>query len=131
MARLNLAAEAGQMLRQAWTLRAEAPRLVAGLRPSQIYRLLHSYLVEAIAVVAIAEEAPAVREAIASYMQRLRHVRTGVDGETLKSLGVPPGPVYAQVLGGILDARLDGNVSTREEEERLLGALLAAAGSRQ
>jgi hypothetical protein len=39
-------------------------------------------------------------------------------------MGLRPGPIYGRLLGALRDARLDGKVSTREEEEALLEKLL-------
>ncbi len=130
-ARLNLGGEVSHILREASLLRQHAHRLASGLAPSQICDLLQPYLIEAIAVLYITEAAPAVRAAIASYVEKLRHVRTEVDGTLLRSLGVPPGPVYSQVLQSVLAARLDGRVSNRKDEVQLVHDLLGVAGSRQ
>jgi tRNA nucleotidyltransferase (CCA-adding enzyme) len=126
MNRLNIAGEVGFVMRQVWEARATAVALANGAAPSQIYRLLKPYVIEAIVVMYITEPSQTVREAIASYVDELRHVRTEVDGLTLKSLGVAPGPLYSKLLQAVLDARLDGNVSNRAQEEYLLRRLLSA-----
>jgi tRNA nucleotidyltransferase (CCA-adding enzyme) len=125
MARLNVGGSLGFVLRQVWALRAHVADLASGLRPSQIYHLLQPYTLEAIFVIYITEASPPLREAILSYVQRLRHVRTVIDGSLLRAMGIPTGPLYGRLLQAILDARLDGLVQTRTEEEQLLGKLLA------
>ncbi len=124
--RLNLSGTIGAIVEQARELQERVPELACAPAPSRVYRLLQPYMVEAIVVVAIGEEDPPVRQAIASYMQTLRHVRTEIDGNLLRQLAVPPGPVYHRVLQAVLDARLDGKVASRAEEERLARTLLAA-----
>ena len=131
VARLNIAGEVGHILQRVWDLQPQVSALATDLRPSQIHHILRPYLIEAIAAVYIAEDDHSVHKAIASYIETLRHVRTEVDGTVLRSLGIPPGPVYSAVLQGVLDAKLDGNVSSRSDEERLLSDLLAAASTRQ
>ncbi len=126
MKRLNIAGEAGHILQSVWDVRRHLSRLANSLPPSQIYALLQPYLIEAIAVIYIAEDAQPLHKAIASYMETLRHVRTDVDGTVLRSLGVTPGPIYSKVLQGVLDAKLDGRVTNRAQEEHLLHDLLAA-----
>jgi hypothetical protein len=40
-------------------------------------------------------------------------------------MGLAPGPAYRTILSRLRNARLDGEVSTREEEEQLVMASLA------
>ena len=40
-------------------------------------------------------------------------------GDDLKKLGVGEGPVYRDILSRVLEARVDGEVTTLEEELRL------------
>jgi tRNA nucleotidyltransferase (CCA-adding enzyme) len=131
MARLNIAGAVGRIVRQSWRLRHHAAELGGSLPASRIYHLLQPYLLEAIVIVSIAEDSPVLRQAIASYLDNLRHVRTEIDGAALRSLGVPPGPLYSTVLQAVLDARLDGAVKNRLQEEELLQILLAGASTRQ
>ena len=131
MARLCIAAEPGRVLRQVWAIRSILPQIAGGLRLSQIYHFLQPYLIEAIVIVAIADDRAIVRQAIASYITDLRHTRTQIDGMALRALGIAPGPVYSRVLGAILDARLDGIVKDRGDEDDLLQRLLADEISRQ
>jgi tRNA nucleotidyltransferase (CCA-adding enzyme) len=46
------------------------------------------------------------------------------DGHTLKALGLPPGPVYRQVLARLRAAWLDGQVESPQEEELLLKKII-------
>jgi hypothetical protein len=43
-------------------------------------------------------------------------------------MGVEPGRIYRQILERLRDARLDGEISTRAQEEALVRAVLAEAG---
>ena len=45
-------------------------------------------------------------------------------------MGLKPGPLFRQLLGALRDARLNGKVGTREEEEALLEKLLASGRGR-
>ncbi len=60
---------------------------------------------------------------IALYFSELRGVRPSVTGEELVALGVPEGPGIGKILAAILDARLDGAVSSDEEEQALAARL--------
>jgi tRNA nucleotidyltransferase (CCA-adding enzyme) len=60
-----------------------------------------------------------IRRAISHYFHRYRHVQPEIRGRDLKEMGIPPGPIYAKILNRILDARLNGEVRSREEETAL------------
>jgi len=98
------------------------------LPPSRIYRLLRPFSTSALHVLFLAEDADPVRGAVEDYLERLRFVRTALTGDDLRAHGLPPSPLYKELLGRLLDARLDGLVHNRVEEESFLAALLAEYG---
>jgi len=53
---------------------------------------------------------------IMDYLCHWRHIRTAMGGDDLKQMGIPPGPVYQQILDRVLVARLDGLVDAKEDE---------------
>jgi tRNA nucleotidyltransferase (CCA-adding enzyme) len=57
-----------------------------------------------------------IKQAISKYITRLRSITTLLDGKYLKEIGVKPGPIYREILESLLDARLNGEVSTLLEE---------------
>jgi tRNA nucleotidyltransferase (CCA-adding enzyme) len=57
-----------------------------------------------------------VRKAISHYITRLQTVTTVLKGNDLKKMGLEPGPIYRQILDSLLDARLNQEIKTREEE---------------
>ncbi len=69
-----------------------------------------------------------LRERLWLHETHLRRVRTSVDGAYLKSLGLKPSPLFRRLLQAVRDARLDGQVSTEEEEKALIAQLLAEDG---
>jgi tRNA nucleotidyltransferase (CCA-adding enzyme) len=89
------------------------------LKPSQIYYLLTEYEPLAIQANAIATESPAVRRSLQLFLTKLRYVRTALDGEELKRLGISPGPEMGQVLQILHKAKLDGEVRTKADEKKL------------
>jgi tRNA nucleotidyltransferase (CCA-adding enzyme) len=89
------------------------------LKPSEIYYLLTEYETLAIQANAIATESPTVRRSLQLFLTKLRYVRTALDGEDLKKLGVSPGPEMGRVLRMLHKAKLDGEVCTRTDEKKL------------
>jgi tRNA nucleotidyltransferase (CCA-adding enzyme) len=103
---------------QVLELRAEIlPPLSADpLMPSTVYRLLADYSDAALLVVQIAADDARVRERIEFFRTRLRHIQPALTGDDLKQMGIPPGPAYKDILARLRDARLDGILTTREQE---------------
>lgn len=120
--RLRLPNAQVDILRQLIALRVEvAPRLAAAaLAPSALYRLLADYADAALEIFAIATDDTRTRERIAWFRTRLRAVTPALTGDDLKRMGLRPGPHYRTILARLRDARLDGEISTREQETALV-----------
>jgi len=126
IARLKLSRDDAAPLRQVQRLQALSPKLAEDqLKPSAIYRLLEPFSTEAIFVLWVAADSEPVRQRLELYHRQLRHIKPEIDGAYLKGMGLPPGPIYSQILDALLDARLDGEVKTLAEEEALVKRLLA------
>lgn len=68
--------------------------------------------------------APDERKSLLDLAFRLRRIAlTGVSGYTLKHWGVPPGPVFREILDEVLAARLDGRIASPDEEIALARTL--------
>ncbi|HEY9723083.1 MAG TPA: CBS domain-containing protein [Oscillatoriaceae cyanobacterium] len=68
-------------------------------------------------------DTPRGRRTFIEDWRQLQPVRLHVSGEALKALGLPPGPRYGEILRAVLDARLNGEVATPEQERHLLERL--------
>jgi tRNA nucleotidyltransferase (CCA-adding enzyme) len=62
---------------------------------------------------------PAVRRNLRLYLRKLAHIKPSVTGSSLTQWGVKQGPLVGTILSKLLEAKLDGEVKTRAEEERL------------
>jgi tRNA nucleotidyltransferase (CCA-adding enzyme) len=60
-----------------------------------------------------------------NYLFHYRHIKTATTGHTLRQRGLKPGPQYAQILDGLLAARLNGEVKTINDEAIWLEKWLA------
>lgn len=90
-----------------------------GLSAGQLTRLLDQFPPSSVQVVALLSDSSAVREALELYLTRLRYVKSLLSGKDLASLGVNQGPLVGEILGELKNARIEGRVTTREEELRL------------
>ena len=54
------------------------------------------------------------------YLAELRRVAPLLNGGDIMALGLPEGPMVGEALEALLIARLDGEISTRDDEERLV-----------
>jgi len=126
LAHLNIPAKLSRAIRDTLRLKARLPLLdKSSLKPSEIYYLLREYEPLAIQANAIAsdekEGTPSliVHRYLQLFLTKLRYVRTALDGEELKRLGIFVGPEMGKVLQILHKAKLDGEVSTRADEKKL------------
>jgi len=120
LARLNIPAKLSRSMRD--TLRLKTSLLLldkSSLKPSEIYYLLQEYEPLAIQANALASESPTVHRYLQLFLTKLRYVRTALNGEELKRLGISAGPEMGKVLHILHKAKLDGEVRTKAAEKKL------------
>jgi tRNA nucleotidyltransferase (CCA-adding enzyme) len=85
---------------------------------------MHRWLADASTEVVLALMAvvgrPELRKAIGDSLTAKGRVRPFLGGDDLRALGIPPGPVYRDILNSLLYARLDGHVQSRDDELRFV-----------
>ncbi len=119
--RLRLPRSTAQTLRDTCKLKAEMASLAAAdLKPSRVYSTLHGYAPAAITATSLASDSQEVSRNIRQYLTRLRYIKPGLTGEDLKKMGLTPGPRISEILDRLQAARLDGEVTNRQAEERLV-----------
>lgn len=118
--RLNMPVKLARILRDTLRLRTQLPLLdEPTMKHSEIYYLLHDYDPLAIQVNAIATKPSTPYHHLQQFLVELRYVKTHLGGEDLKKLGIPEGPDVGKILQTMHKAKLDKEVNTREEEEKL------------
>ncbi|MBK5277221.1 MAG: CBS domain-containing protein [Desulfuromonadales bacterium] len=98
------------------------------IRNSEIYTWFHGLPPEILLYLAAAGQ-EGIKRYVSLYLTRLRQVQCVLNGETLKTMGLAPGPDYRRIMDRLLAARLDGEVSTVEEERALLSGLITSKNS--
>ena len=90
------------------------------LSPSQIYGILSQYDTHAIEACSISCKDTKIRKRLELYLQKLLNTSTIMDGKNIIALGLSEGPNVGKLLSHLLDAKLDGLVPTREDEEQFI-----------
>ena len=104
------------------------------VRPSQVYRLLANLRDEAL-VLLLAKQVSAqhvvrlslLKQHLVAYVKN-RAIKTALTGRDLQAMGLQPGPQYKTILGKLLDARIDGMITTEAEERVFVRKRLGLAG---
>ncbi len=93
---------------------------VSNRKPSEVYRALLPFRPEELLFLMGKADKEFMRKAVSHYFHRYRNTQTELKGKDLKEMGIPPGPIYRQMLDELMDARLNKQVSNRSEEFRFL-----------
>ncbi len=93
---------------------------------SALCRALEPYAPEALRINAIMAGDTAVGRSLSSYLDDMRYVKPMLKGGDLVSLGFPQGPLVGDALRELKSARLDGLVTTRDDEIKTARGYLAA-----
>ncbi|MEJ2753701.1 MAG: hypothetical protein P8169_13655, partial [Chloroflexota bacterium] len=67
-----------------------------------------------------------IKAKLERYAREWRYIQCKISGNDLKELGLSPGPVYRQIFEALRAARLDGEITTREEEMQRVNEILAS-----
>jgi tRNA nucleotidyltransferase (CCA-adding enzyme) len=118
---LRLPKSYSRVLEDTTAIKGKAEELsVHGLAPSRLYALLHGYDSTALTANSLALDSTIAAEHIELYRNVLRNVQTALSGDEIKGLGVPEGPRVNKMLQRLREARLDGKISSKREEEEMV-----------
>ena len=118
--RLSMDRDWASVVRDVGVVRDAFDQLGAeGLRPSKVHALLKDLDPASVEGCALATSDALVGERLELYLRELRHVKPVLNGDDLLGMGVPEGPEVGRLLDKILEARLEGLLSTRDDEENL------------
>lgn len=118
---LRLPKSLAQTLRDTISIKAELPSLAdPELSPSSIYRFLHGYSQLAITATSLACDSPVARQHIQLFLNKLRYIKPALTGKDLTRMGIAPSPRIKEILNLLHQARLDGKVTSKQDEERLV-----------
>ncbi|XUX00538.1 MAG: CCA tRNA nucleotidyltransferase [Dehalogenimonas sp.] len=107
-----------RVLRDSETISRNAEKLASPqAKPSAVFALLHSLSADALTAAKCAIGSDTARRNIDHFVNEWRHISPVLTGEDLKKLGVSQGPDLKSVLETLRDLRLNGVISSREQEE--------------
>jgi tRNA nucleotidyltransferase (CCA-adding enzyme) len=87
---------------------------------STIYFWLNDFSLEIILFLMARSENEQFRQWISLYMTDLRREKVILDGDALISLGLTPGRYFKDIFKALLEARLNGEIVTRDDEIALV-----------
>ncbi|TAN46096.1 MAG: CBS domain-containing protein [Nitrospirae bacterium] len=87
--------------------------------PVEIYRMLISRPLESVLFIMAASDKKQ-KKGVSHFLLELRKTRPLLNGKELKALGLPEGPVYSVIFDRLLEERLRGRITTKEDEIEFL-----------
>lgn len=119
--RLNCTKKLAQAMRHTLQLKSQLHNIAnPRLRPSDIYQVLRGYTIPAIQANLLATGSTTACLNLKLYLTKLRYVRPLLSGADLKRMGIAESPQLGKILNELHRAKLDGEIKTRQDEERLV-----------
>lgn len=94
------------------------------LTPSRTYRLLIGLPDEGLILLVAEAASTGVKRLLSAYLTTYQPTRLAISGKHLASMGLNAGPIYKAILDRVLDAKLNGTVTTPSEERELAQRLV-------
>jgi tRNA nucleotidyltransferase (CCA-adding enzyme) len=92
----------------------------AEVQNSQIHSWFSGLSLEMLSYLAARASSEQVRRFVSLYLTRLRTIAPVLNGENLRELGLEPGPLFRRMKDRLLQARLNGEVNSRDDEVALV-----------
>jgi tRNA nucleotidyltransferase (CCA-adding enzyme) len=121
--RLRLVSSLAEIIREASDLRGQLNELYQ-MPASQATAELDRISNLAIFAVYVELDKPKYKGVLSRYLSSWQHVQPSITGKDLREEGLPPGPIYNQILTRIRNAWLDGEISSKKAEQSLLNDML-------
>ncbi|OGX15400.1 MAG: hypothetical protein A2166_04715 [Omnitrophica WOR_2 bacterium RBG_13_41_10] len=86
------------------------------VKPAKIFSLLEPLSYEAILLIKAKSKDKKINKYIADFFKIYNGMCISVSGDDLRKLGILPGPYYQGIFAKILQAKLNGKISTKEQE---------------
>ncbi len=90
------------------------------ISPYQVYLLLSVLPVEALLYMMAKTKTASSKKHVSMYLTQYRDVQTDLTGDDLMEMGLQPGPHFKKLLASLLEAKMNGVLTNRAEEERFI-----------
>ncbi len=124
ISRLKIPRDLAQDILSARRIKLALPK-IRNESPSQVVARLSESSSLAIYANFLVCEDRRLNEILNTYINVWRHITPTVDGHDLRALGLPPGPIYRQILSDLRTAWLDGKITTKEQELAFLDDIIS------
>ncbi len=82
----------------------------------ELYKELSAFRIELILYMMAVARNERAKKAISFFITQLRQIKISVSGKDLKEMQLEPGPLYRTILQAVLDAKLNGQLKTKNDE---------------
>jgi tRNA nucleotidyltransferase (CCA-adding enzyme) len=89
-------------------------------KDSGLYRLLSEFKTEMVLFMMAATKDQRVKKAISNFFIKFRYMKPLISGKQLVKMGIPPGPIYGEILEALQDAKIDNEIVTSEDERHFV-----------
>jgi tRNA nucleotidyltransferase (CCA-adding enzyme) len=86
------------------------------MKNSDIFNILKAFKTEMILYMMVCTGSERSKKRISLYHTRLRNVTVTITGKDLLAMGLASGPVFSKTLQAVLEAKLNGQVKSRQDE---------------
>ena len=126
VSRLNLPRLSAKTLRDTIAIKGRMRALsTPGVSPGAIYNLLRDFSPAALEANSLVTESAVAGQAIHLFLNRLQDVEVSLTGDDLIEMGIAPGPRIKEILDLLHQAKLNGKIATRHDEEEIVRVWLA------
>jgi tRNA nucleotidyltransferase (CCA-adding enzyme) len=101
----------------------------SGMTPADVYRAADAHPLETIAFTLACYPGTPIEAHLREYLDLRGRVQPLLTGEDLKAMGLLPGPRFKELLSGLLDAQLNGQVADRPAAEAWVRRRAEEAGA--
>ncbi|MBT3863164.1 MAG: CCA tRNA nucleotidyltransferase [Chloroflexi bacterium] len=89
------------------------------LAPSEVAEILREIPLASINAYILAGPPLPRRDKLVEYVEKIRFIKPEITGDDLLEIGIPQGPIIGQLIDVVRRAKLDGKVSTKQDEIEL------------
>jgi tRNA nucleotidyltransferase (CCA-adding enzyme) len=96
------------------------------LAPYRIFQILDKYSQLAIIANLVATDSVTAQRHLNKFNNQLRHIKPFLTGDDLRNMGVTKGPDFKKIFTKLYQARIEGRVITKQDEEYFVEHLMVS-----